>query len=356
MMVFHLIDRLAADPNARVTALAQNEGVLAAKLRERGIQVVVVPEASTSFVGAVRKAFSAIRSQHFDVVHTHRYKENLLGFCLSKLLHVKVLVATMHGMPESPIAQRGRPRGLGVTAKGNHLLLRHAFSKVVVVSDDMRKVLVDRHGFASTDLEVIHNGITVPAAVESAEKREAGPLRIGTVGRFVPVKDYALFLEVAAAIAREAPDVRFSLLGDGPLKEDLRRKAENLGIGELVEFREPVPDPMSYYGSLDLYLSTSVHEGIPLSILEAMACGRPVVAPRVGGIPEIVSSDAEGCLVDSRRPEDFARVCLQLLGDRRRSIAMGRAARERVQSAFSDRAMADAYRDLYRGLLTGEVR
>ncbi|MFZ3136301.1 MAG: glycosyltransferase family 4 protein, partial [Thermodesulfovibrionales bacterium] len=141
--------------------------------------------------------------------------------------------------------------------------------------------------------------------------------------------------------------VRFSILGDGPLKEHLIQKAKDLKLNGCIEFLPSAPDPMPYYKSLDLYLNTSHHEGIPLSILEAMACRIPVIAPRVGGIPEILSNSEIGILIDNREPHNFATACISILenGNMRNSIANNNL--KRIQNVFSNSKMADYYYEIY---------
>jgi len=108
-----------------------------------------------------------------------------------------------------------------------------------------------------------------------------------------------------------------------------------------------VTDPSAYYESLDIYINTSLHEGIPMSILEAMAAGIPVVAPQVGGIPEIITDGEEGLLVDNRTPSAFGAACLRLMNDPSLRTRMGARAKAKVEASFSDVAMAAQYRRLY---------
>ena len=175
---------------------------------------------------------------------------------------------------------------------------------------------------------------------------EAAPV-IGWVGRLVPIKGLDLFLDVAAVLRRHTPAVRFSILGDGPLRGELGRQAARLGLTDCIEFVAPRPDPFGYYGSLDLYLNTSVHEGLPLSIVEAMACGTPVVSAAVGGIPEIVTHGEHGFLVQGRDPARFAERCLALMRDNRLRRTMGGDAAAAARSGLSAEAMARQYRGLY---------
>lgn len=350
VMAYRLACRLAEIPDVRVVALILNEGTLAGKLREQGIETRVIPERGENLPTIVWEAYRAFHGRPPDLIHTHRYKEDLVGFLLAKLMGVKCLVATVHGLPELPRSGRAGGRPVPWKVRFDHFLLRFAFRTVVAVSEEMQEALVGGWGLPPERITVIHNGIELPPDTGTGPWSAGRPFRIGTVGRFVPVKDFDLFLETAALVARRSPAVRFSLLGGGPLLEALRGKAAQLGISHLVDFMAPVSDPLPYYRSLDLYLCTSHHEGIPLSVLEAMACGKPVVASRVGGIPEIVTGEAEGQLVPTRRPDDYADACLALIADPDRRGTMGRAARERVRSRFSDVMMAGSYVELYRRL------
>jgi glycosyltransferase involved in cell wall biosynthesis len=219
----------------------------------------------------------------------------------------------------------------------------------------MKAVLVQLYSFKKEGVCVIHNGIPIPqedhsnASLQHHRKDEGRDrfIRIGSVGRLVPVKDYDLFLDIAAAMKQKFQGVRFSILGDGPLKEQLRSKAARLDILDCVVFHSSKVNPFPYYASLDIYLNTSLHEGIPLSILEAMACGKPVVAPGVGGISEIIDNGKSGILVDERRAELFVEACLRLIEDHKYRKDISANARKQVESQFNDVSMANSYSILY---------
>jgi protein-tyrosine-phosphatase len=163
----------------------------------------------------------------------------------------------------------------------------------------------------------------------------------------VPIKGLDLFLDVAAALRRQTPRVRFSILGDGPLRDELARRAAALDLDGSIEFVPPRPDPFPYYRSLDVYLNTSVHEGLPLSVVEAMACGKPIVSAAVGGIPEIVAHGDHGFLVEGREAARFVECCLTLMRDERLRASMGERAGAAAHAGLSASAMAGAYRRLY---------
>ena len=350
VMICTLLRALSRKPGLAVAALALNEGVLTERLRGAGIETTVVPEASTTLPGILRAASALVRSIRPDVVHTHRYKENLVGWVATRVSRREHLVSTVHGLPETPVGGFRRRVVERLRARVDYGLLDRAFARVVAVSEDVRRRLVGEGLCRPDRIEVIRNGIDVPEPRVDSPAREAGGPHIGTVGRLVPVKGFDLFVEVAARLRQRQPSARFTILGDGPLREAVSRRARELGLGEAFAILPAREDPMPFYRSLDLYLSTSRHEGLPLSILEAMACGVPVVAPRVGGLPEIIREGSDGLLVDGRDPDPFVDACSRLIDDRRFAAAVAAEGRRRVETEFSSERMAEQYACLYRRL------
>ena len=347
-MIYTLFEGLAGDREVELAALSLNHSTLSRRLERLGYEVHVIPETRESFAAIAMAACARFRRGAFDVIHSHRVKQNCLAVCLSKVLRVRNLIATLHGLPEESSNGRVRMRDW---LKGvlDPIVLRRAFATVVVVSEEMHERMQLVGGAPPGALVRIHNGIRIPEAVPSAPPDAREGCHIGSVGRLVPVKDYDLFLRTAAAVSAARPETRFSILGDGPLREPLLARARTLGLQNAFAILPPIEDPWPFYASLDVYLNTSLHEGLPLSVLEAMACEKPVVAPRVGGIPEIVEDGegGQGLLPRERSPEELARSCLDLLADPERRRSMGRRGRERVRREFSSARMVEAYKSLY---------
>lgn len=155
-------------------------------------------------------------------------------------------------------------------------------------------------------------------------------------------------IEIAQTVAKSGnTDIRFELAGDGPEREPLEALIHQYGLQDHFILRGHLDDMDSFYRGLGVYLNTSVHEGIPMTILEAMSHGLPVIAPAVGGITEIFKDGSEGFLIAGRDPQDFAKRCLQLHEDHRLRERMSLAARERTEQAFSAETMADMYHQIY---------
>jgi len=348
VMVFNLINKLKDKPDLHIVALSLNEGTLTDKLRNAGVETYVIPESSYSFLSILLKAFNILKRKRIDIIHSHRYKENLLALLLAKSTGVKRLITTLHGLPEALPCRTIARRSIGWTTKINYFILRHFFTNVVAVSNEMKEILVKTYYFRGNKMNVIYNGIPIPSFSQPLNHSINSTFHIGTVGRMVPVKHFDLFLEVAAEIKSNVKNVRFSILGDGPLLESLIRKSKDLNIDGSVEFISPRPDPFLYYQSLDLYLNTSLHEGIPLSILEAMACRKPVIAPEIGGIPEIILDGESGLLVKGDDPKEFANSSVRLIQKKDLRTLIGKNALKRIVSHFNDSTMAASYIRLYK--------
>jgi glycosyltransferase involved in cell wall biosynthesis len=346
VMVSNLLEQLGEDAAIESIAVGLNDGVLIRRLADRGIETHLLAETEAGFTRLALDCARRLRGRRIDVVHTHRYKENLLATVVAHLLGVKRKVVTMHGASEAGPRPSLRSRVITAIDRFN---VRTNFDAVVAVSAQLKTLLLEL-GMRPERVRLIRNGIKVPRHAETRRGNGSHHLHIGTVGRLVPVKGYRLFLELAARLHARHSNVRFSILGDGPMLDELTREAARLGLGEHVSFVPARPDPQPYYRELDIYVNTSLHEGLPLSVLEAMACGTPVIAPRVGGIPEVVCHEEHGFLVEGRAVSSFAAYCERLIEDRELRWTMGQAARARVTDAFDRAQMAAGYRTLYEEL------
>lgn len=352
VMVYNLLSELKKEPGLKIIALSLNEGTLLDKLQTAKIETYIIPETSNSFISLCWKARKLFKDKKIDIIHSHRYKENLLAVFLSKSVRNIKLITTIHGLPEMALTGVNQGSLTVLKNKFNYFILKTIFDKIVSVSHEMKHGLVQRYRLNPEKIEVIHNGIPLPAINDQGmNKSSNGPLHIGTVGRMVPVKDFDLFLEVAAEIKKRKEKVRFSILGDGPLKKHLVQKAKDLKIEDSVDFVAPMTDPAPYYNSLDIYMNTSIHEGIPLTILEAMSFIKPVIAPNVGGIPEIIDDGKSGVLVKNRSPQEFMHKSLSLINDEDTRTSISRMGRNKVEEEFSLSLMASSYSKMYHDVI-----
>lgn len=348
----YLVER----PQLRLTAVLLNEGRLARELRARGVQVTVMDENRHSTAAILTLLRRFLKDSQVDIVHTHRYKESILGTAASKLAGVPHVVRTVHGLDED--------------MKGWNLLKLRAYEalervmlwlfadRIIAVSQEMGETL-KRRGYKRAAVRHIHNGVDLrrvkttrsPADV----RRELGigsqAFLVGTAGRLAPVKGQRYFLGAARLILQKLPDARFLIAGDGPLRAELEATATHLGVARqclLLGDRTDVHDLMA---SMDAFVLPSLAEGVPMAVLEAMALGKPVVATAVGGVPEILTHSFNGLLVSPRDEQGLADACLQLACDRGWAQTLGARGKQLVEREFSREKNGAVLMEVYRQLV-----
>jgi glycosyltransferase involved in cell wall biosynthesis len=295
-----------------------------------------------------------LRTYRVDVMHQQRTGpfHGKLACLAAKAAGVPVIVATEHQAPPPQIPRR---------ALLQNALIDRLVDRIIVVSEDNRAQQLVHTGRKPSKVVTIYNGIPIqewqprPPEVVAAQKRELGldnaaPI-IGTTGRLVEQKGLPYFLRMAALLLPDFPAAKFVIVGDGPLRDEFVALARDLGLADRVVFtgfRTDVPDLMSVF---DLFVLASVYEPFGLVLVQAMALQKPIVATRVGGIPEVVADGETGLLVPPRQPAALAEAAARLLRDEALARRMGQAGRERVLARFTAEAMARKTMALYEELL-----
>jgi len=174
---------------------------------------------------------------------------------------------------------------------------------------------------------------------------------VGIVGRLFPIKNHRLFLDAAARVAAREPDCRFVIVGDGILRAELEQASRDLRLADKVVFTGWRRDLPRIYADLDVLVVSSDNEGTPVSAIEAMAARCPVVATRVGGIPDLIADEETGFLVPPRNAERLAAAVIHLLREPDVAHRVGQAARAVARERFSVERLIDDTEDLYEQLL-----
>jgi glycosyltransferase involved in cell wall biosynthesis len=296
-----------------------------------------------------------IRSFRPDVVHTHTAKAGLLGRLAARLAGVPVIVHTYHGHvlhgyfgPLRTALFRRAERALG-----------HLSDVLVAVSESVRDDLV-RLGVAErAQIQVVPLGLDLVGLTgplprgqlrSSSRVPDDAPL-VGIVGRLAPVKDVPTFLEAAALVRRSLPEARFAVVGDGEQRAALEEKARRLALDDVVHFHGWQRHMPAVYGDLDLVVNCSRNEGTPVALIEALASGRPVIATRVGGTPDLLAGGEHGLLVPSGDAEALAAAVRRVLDDPGLAHRLGEAGRARA-GTYSWERVTDQIESIY-GELAG---
>lgn len=319
-------------------AVACPEGALAEALRGVGIHVVLYPGADTSFsFSALRSLVGLMRSWRPQIVHTHG---SLAGRVAAALVGARI-VYTKHGLAGA--AERSiQVRSPGAMLK--RAAVRLFAHRIVAVSAAVRQMLIDQ-GADPERIRVIPGGIDM---AQYAELPPPVPGVVGALGRLEREKGFDLLLTAMAKLRGEA---RLLLGGDGQERESLAQQIAELHLEDRVTQTGFVADVPAFLGQTGLFVLPSRTEGLGLVAVEAMAAGRPVVATRTGGIPEVVADGETGLLVPPGDPAALAKAIRRLLADPERARAMGTAGRERARRLFGAEQMAEQTAAMYAELL-----
>lgn len=355
----HLIDLVKRTDKTRfdVTVACPPNSQLWETLYQMNVKVIPIPlvgEISPAKdYAAISSLIKHLHSTRTMILHAHSSKGALVGRVAAAIARTPVVVFTAH----NSIFYEEWPEWKKKLFASVERFLSRFTDRIITVSEALKQELIEREGLQSKQLTTIYNGIDVErfsnkidlmAVRKSMNIPELGPI-IGTIARLAPQKGVSYFLK-AASLLKEY-QVNFLVVGDGPLKEELQQEAIELGLQNRVTFaghREDIPDILA---TLDVFVLPSVTEGLPLTILEAMAAGKPVVATKVGGIPEAIVQRKTGIIVPPKDPEALAVALAGLLGERERMVRMGIAGQKLVKEKFTIETMVERTVNLYSQLL-----
>jgi glycosyltransferase involved in cell wall biosynthesis len=279
-----------------------------------------------------------LRRERPHIVHVNSAKAGALGRLAAWLARVPIRIYTVHGW-----AFRAHPGPASFIYLWAERVLRPLTTITVCVAESERRAGLAARTCDERTTVVIRNGVE-PGAVQSAGGRSGRP-RLLTVGRLQAPKDAVTLIRALGAL-RERP-FEAVVVGDGPDRPAVEEEIRLLGLEPAVELAGERDDVPELLASADLFVLSSRSEGLPLSILEAMAAGLPVVASNVGGVPEAVVDGHTGLLVPPSDPQSLAAAIGRLLDDPARRRRLGEAGRLRVAEHFDLAAVHQAHLDLY---------
>jgi glycosyltransferase involved in cell wall biosynthesis len=296
------------------------------------------------------------RRERPQIVHTHTSKAGALGRLASWLVGVPVVVHTPHGH-----VFYGH---FGKLASWICVQIERGLAwittRLIALTEAERDEHLQRGVGQRDQFAVIPSGIELDRFVQVANRYGSRPegfdcpphaTVIGSVGWLTPVKGHRVLLEAVALLRRSWPDLYVVIVGDGPLRKELMRRAGELGMANrlrLLGMRSDIPDCLA---GMDVYVQPSLNEGMGRALVEAMAAGRPVVASRVGGIPSLIEHRRTGLLVPPGDPEALAHAIAELLEHPELARALGAQASESIEQTFSVSAMVRAVEAVYEACL-----
>ena len=281
-VVCNLSSALAERGHQVSVVCLRTAGPLVECLKAAGIEVHALNKPEGMHLPTFRRLTKYLRDCDAHVVHTHNPLVHHYGVGAGRLARTPVIVNTTHGIGN--LSDRFGKR---------ELLFRwmcEATDRVVAVCPAAGERFRASGIVPSRKLTVIDNGIPLAAFLAARRRDTRNPFVFGTLGRLVPVKNHYGLLDAFSKIRREIPGVQLEIAGDGPLREELETHARELGISSSVTFLGPRSDIPAVMQGWSAFVLSSLSEGLPMALLEAMACGLPIVTTNVGGAAEIVQS------------------------------------------------------------------
>lgn len=344
--------------------VSPNEGDMSYLAREKGVEPYVIPELGREIhwrndLIVLWKLVRLMRRMRPAIVDTHTAKAGMLGRVAAKLAGVPIIVHTFHG---HVFHSYFSPRTTQLFLMIERTLARFT-DAIITVSPKQRDEILGYGIGRPEHVHAIDLGLELRRFVE--EMPQQGILRhelgvnadtplVGMIGRLVPVKNHHLFLDAAQQALTQRADIHFAILGDGELRDELERHAAELQITGNVHFLGFRPNSPAMFADLDVVALSSLNEGTPVTLIEAMAAGKPVVSTDVGGVADVVGDDgAAGMLVPSQNPAAFSDALLRMLAlspDERQT--MGQAGRERVYPKYDISTLTGRLENLYNSLMT----
>lgn len=310
---------------------------------------------------AFLRLYSLFQRERFDIIHTHTAKAGALGRIAAALSGCRVIIHTPHGHNFY-----GYFAGLAskIIVSIERFLSRFT-DKIIALTELEKQDFMRFRVVKENKVSVIYQGLELEAYSQSLVNRvemrktfniNADELAVGMVARLEPIKGPVYFIEAAREVAVKNDKARFIVIGEGSLRRSLEERVETLGLRERFRFsgwREDIPIVISL---LDVLVLPSLNEAVGMVVIEAQAAGVPVVATRVGGIPEIVKDNENGLLVPPADPLEIAKAVNSLLEDRQRRERFVKMGREQLEGKFRAAAMIKSISELYEELLKKRLR
>ncbi len=324
------------------------DGPTVNRLRQAGAPVAVIGPLRGTAVLTLGARFRAAQP---DLVHLHGSRSGLAGVIAARLSGIWPVIYTAHVFA----FRRQLPRALHwAAARAEALTCRFADRVICLSQSDL--VEAAACGIPTDRFTVVANGVAIALVVTPNDRRsefglDPGVPVVGMISRLVPQKDPITFLRMARLVTEMVPDVRFLLVGDGPLRRAVERAVQETGLSDRVivtGFRSDVNELLQ---TMDVVVLTSLWEGLPLTLLEAMAAARPVVATLVAGSSDVVVNGETGFLVPPHDPVQIAAAVTQLIQNPALRQAMGQQGRTRVARDFSLSRMVQETVNVYRAVL-----
>jgi glycosyltransferase involved in cell wall biosynthesis len=349
-LVLDLAQCQLADGHEPAIYCLTHPGRLAAEAENSGVKIRFFEKPAGPHLGTVLKIARQLRIDRPDVLHLHNHLVHHYGVAAGLLTGVPVFVSTRHRSEQKLVSSpNGSSISTAPTDRRSDLIFRATLpfvGAVVLISVSTRKFFIQHCGVPESKARVILNGAHLERFLEApSNPGGASPrVRFGNAARLVPAKDHYTLLRAFATVIREIPHAELAIAGDGALRQELEAFTRKLDLTRQVTFVGALPDTPKFLSELDIFVLSSLSEGLPIALLEAMAAGLPIVATRAGGVDEVAVEGQNAFLAEPADAEGLAQAMIKMA--RRPDLAeMGAVGREMVKTRFRiEQSWAEYYK------------
>ena len=341
--ILSLANCLSGSAYSPIVAPIANHGELERQAKASNIPTFFIPMKSRFDISDAAHRLSEMANQHnANIVHTFGIRSN----CLAWKIHKNAHFAWATRVPNHSYTDYDNPWVGRLSHWMNNFFLRSA-DAIQVISPQLKEYYLES-GFPQEQLELIPNGIDLAHYQHEQQKEDCkqalgiptGAFVIGSVGRLAPIKGYDVLIKAFAQVHASLPSSHLVLIGDGPEKAALQSLTKRLHVEHGVQFAGFLGDIRPALWALDLYACSSHSEGVPHTILEAMASGVPVVSTRVGGVESIMTHNQHGVFIDALDESNLANTILTAASNKERMDEFAHNAYENIKDNFSEEQMA----------------
>lgn len=306
------------------------------RLENAGIKVIYLGKRRGFDFSIFVKLYQLMKKERPEVVHTHiyaaRYALPVAAFCgIPKKIH------TVHNIAQQEQAKAGKIV--------NKFMFKHCGVVPAALSEEVKKTVEEVYKLSAEKIPVIFNGVDLSNCKVKEDYTKRDEFKIVHIGRFMDVKNHAMILKTFALFAKQHTDATLQLIGDGELRKDMEQLAQELGVENSVEFAGLQSNVYPWLHDADIFILPSKFEGMPMTLIEAMGTGLPIISSAVGGVPDMLT-DGENAMLIKPESEQLLASLEMLYHDESIRRVLGQKALQR-SLAFSSETMAQRYIEIY---------
>ncbi|WJY26415.1 glycosyltransferase [Sporosarcina trichiuri] len=323
--------------DVNVVSLYDYHSAITERLENQNIKVIYLDKKKGFDIKVIFSLYKLFKKEKPEIIHTHRY---ILPYAMIAAIAAKVptKVHTIHNIASKETGKFQR--------KINYFFFKYCGVVPVAISPLVKKSVIREYNFSEEKVPMVYNGIDLAKCIEKkAYNDENKKISILHVGRFSEQKNHSELIENFKIICNEMPNITLKLIGSGHLEKTVKDKVKDLGLENNVEFLGTKANVFPYLNDADIFILPSLWEGMPITLIEAMATGLPIVATNVGGVPDMIEHRVTGLLVNNKR-EEIVEAVLELIRDSELRNKLGESAKV-ASKKFSVTNMKAEYVKIY---------